>query len=331
MLLPAALPAAHIRHDAVGAEVVAAVHDRQPALEGAVTLDGNALIELFVVVSALKHALAVDERAVKQLGKMVKRMGAENQSDKRKAVVDAVGDMLLLHHTAAQRDQNLRMLPLEIFQCADVAEHPVLRVLSDSAGVEQNEVGVIGRIRKGKARFCQHTLDFFAVGDILLTAVGADIRQRNITALADAHQLGGQVQIFNLTVGHLDGFRQIVFLRSSSLAVFGRHIRLVCLDLMWRFLLSPKSRGFLGSPMMILNYYRQMRISAHYNPIIRSIIAQYIRLFKHFHAKYWDGRKRKPPVRRQATKVHLHIKSNALAKTLSRYSQSRYFRFISLS
>ena len=34
---------------------------------------------------------------------------------------------------------------------------------------------------------------------------------------------------------------------SSSLAVFGRHIRLVCLDLMWRFLLSPTRRR-VGDP-----------------------------------------------------------------------------------
>ncbi len=33
---------------------------------------------------------------------------------------------------------------------------------------------------------------------------------------------------------------------SSSLAVFGRHIRLVCLDLTWRLLLSPKRRTFRG-------------------------------------------------------------------------------------
>ena len=143
----------------------------------------------------------------------MKRMGAENQSDKRKAVVDAVGDMLLLHHTAAQRDQNLRMLPLEIFQRADIAEHPVLRMLADGAGVEQNEVGVIGRIRKGKARFCQHTLDFFAVGDILLTAVGADKRKRFFAALADLHDFGNQLHIFQLFfrqfISHDNSIRQI--------------------------------------------------------------------------------------------------------------------------
>ena len=37
---------------------------------------------------------------------------------------------------------------------------------------------------------------------------------------------------------------------SSSLAVFGRRIRLVRPVLMWRFLLSPKSRGFSGTPIM---------------------------------------------------------------------------------
>ena len=40
---------------------------------------------------------------------------------------------------------------------------------------------------------------------------------------------------------------------SSSLAVLGRHIRLVCLDLMWRLLLSPKSGAFRGPHMELRN------------------------------------------------------------------------------
>ena len=44
VLRPAgALPSAHVGHDAVGAEVVAAVHDRQPGLHAAVSLLGDAL------------------------------------------------------------------------------------------------------------------------------------------------------------------------------------------------------------------------------------------------------------------------------------------------
>jgi dolichyl-phosphate-mannose--protein O-mannosyl transferase len=57
-----------------------------------------------------------------------------------------------------------------------------------------------------------------------------------------------------------------------------------------------------------------MRISAHYNPIIRSIIAQYIRLFKHFHAKYWDGRKRKPPVSKTGDKGSSPYKIKRIGK-----------------
>ncbi len=63
-------------------------------------------------------------------------MSAEYQTDKRKAVVYAVRNVLLLHHTAAERDQNLRMTALQILERAYISEHPVLGVLANGAGVE---------------------------------------------------------------------------------------------------------------------------------------------------------------------------------------------------
>ena len=105
------------------------------------------------------------------------------------------------------------MAVLELFQRADVAKDPVLGVFAYRAGVEQDEVRFLHILGKAVARLTEHPLDALAVGDILLTAVGADICQGSISALADAHQLGDQVQIFHLTVGYLDGFRQTVFLR----------------------------------------------------------------------------------------------------------------------
>ena len=99
--LSAALSAAHIRHDAVGAEVVTAVHDRQPALEFAVAAGRDALVDLFVVVIADKDARAVHEALIEQLGELVHAVRAEYQADKREAVMNTFGNMLLLHHTAA--------------------------------------------------------------------------------------------------------------------------------------------------------------------------------------------------------------------------------------
>ena len=108
------------------------------------------------------------------------------------------------------------MAALEVFQRADVAEHPVLGVLTHGAGVEKNEVGFFRILRKFIARDLEHALDPLAVGYVLLTAVGADIRERYVAALADAHQFRGQVQIFDLSVRHIHGFRQTTILPSYN-------------------------------------------------------------------------------------------------------------------
>ena len=195
MLFSAAFSSADIRYDTVRAEVVAAVHDRQPTLESAVAFHGNALIEFIIVISTFKYPLTVDKRIIHQFRKMMQRMGAEHQPDKRKAVIDTVGDMFLLHHAAAERNQNLRVLSFEIFKRADVSEHSVLGMLADCAGVEQNKIRFVWRVHKIKAGFSEHSLDFFTVGNILLATVGAYVCKRFFTAFANFHDLCNQVHI----------------------------------------------------------------------------------------------------------------------------------------
>ena len=128
----------------------------------------------------------------------MKRVCAENKTDERKALVDAVCDMLLFHHAAAERDKYLRVSALEVFKRADVAENPVLGVLTDSTGIKEYEVRVVRLVDKAKARSCEHTLDFFTVRNILLTAVCTDKRERFFASLANLHNFGDQRHIFLL-------------------------------------------------------------------------------------------------------------------------------------
>ena len=83
-------------------------------------------------------------------------------------------------------------------------------MLPDSAGVEKNKVGIFGFFRKIKARFAEHTLNLLAVGDILLTTVCADERERFFAALANLHNFGDKLHIFNLFFRQFIGLNNII-------------------------------------------------------------------------------------------------------------------------
>ncbi|MPN56861.1 hypothetical protein SDC9_204554 [bioreactor metagenome] len=57
-------------------------------------------------------------------------------------------------------------------QGAEVAEHPLLRMLPDGAGVENHHVGLLRLVGEGKAHFFQHPHQLFPVGHVLLAAEG---------------------------------------------------------------------------------------------------------------------------------------------------------------
>ena len=57
---------------------------------------------------------------------------------------------------AAQADHLLRILLLGVGQGAQVAEHPVLRVLPDGAGVQEHQIGLLRVLGEGEAACLQH-------------------------------------------------------------------------------------------------------------------------------------------------------------------------------
>ena len=116
-------------------------------------------------------------------------MSSENKTDIRKALVHSVGNMFLFHHTAAKSNKRIGILMLEVFQSSYITENSVLSVLSYSAGVKENKVGVIGLVLKNKSRGFKHTFYPFAIGNILLTAVGTDKRYRFFAAFSALHNL----------------------------------------------------------------------------------------------------------------------------------------------
>ena len=73
--LPAALPAPHIGHDAVGAEVVTAVHDAHPAFQAAAADNGQTLSNGAGLVFNVKLALFPGEHLVENLRELPQMVG----------------------------------------------------------------------------------------------------------------------------------------------------------------------------------------------------------------------------------------------------------------
>ena len=105
-------------------------------------------------------------------------MGAEHQPHKRIAVPDAAGHRLLLHHAAAQGDQQARFPAFQGFERPDIAEHPVLRVLPHGTGVEQDEIRFLRRSGEPEPHPGQQALHVFGIGDVLLAAVSTHAGER---------------------------------------------------------------------------------------------------------------------------------------------------------
>ena len=86
--------------------------------------------------------------------------------------LDALGHPLLLGHAAAQGDDLLGVLLFGVGQDAQVAEHPLLGVLPDGAGVQNDQIGLTRLVRQSKAALEQHAHELLPVSHVLLAAEG---------------------------------------------------------------------------------------------------------------------------------------------------------------
>ena len=182
-----ALAPAHIRHDAVGAEVVAPVHDRQPRLDAAVALLGDALGHAAVRGRDGEHPPVLGADGVQQLREAPQLVRAKDEVDDAVGLFQLLGHVLLLRHAAADRDDLIGVARLGVRQRADVAEHARLGVLAHGAGVHDDDVGRKFVLCEVKAHGAQIAAQLFAVGLVLLAAVGIDHGQRLAAA-------GGEVR-----------------------------------------------------------------------------------------------------------------------------------------
>ena len=121
-----------------------------------------------------------------ELGQGVDAVHTKDQIDVGVALAQLFHHVLLVGHAAAQADDEAVLFLLEALQSAHVAENTLLGVLTDGAGVEEDEVRVLGFIAQAVADVYENALDPLAIVDILLAAIAVHKRQRRcIVALAD--------------------------------------------------------------------------------------------------------------------------------------------------
>ena len=192
--LAAAFPPADVGHDAVGAEVVAPVHDGQPRAEAGIAADGQFLDHGVALGGLFQIALALADALGQHGGQPVNAVHAKDKVHIGVALAQLFDDVLLLGHAAADADHQTRVLLLELFQRADIAENALFGVLTHGAGVEQDEVGVFDIVAQAVADILQNALDLLAVVDVLLAAVAAHIRQRRCL-IERRQRLGGGIVV----------------------------------------------------------------------------------------------------------------------------------------
>ncbi len=160
----ALLAPARGRHDAVRAAAVAALGDLHPGLELALALHRQMAGEVLEVEVALRG----DRVGVQELGQPRDLARAESHVDEREALEDLVLDRL--RPATADADHALGVLGLQPLRVAEVGEEAAVGRLTDRAGVEEDQVGLVALGRGGVAERLEHALHALGVVLVHLTA-----------------------------------------------------------------------------------------------------------------------------------------------------------------
>ena len=168
----AALTSAHIGDDAVGAVVVAAVHDRHPRGELAAARNGQILRNLAVRERHIHNGRMLRRNLCDDAREFLYLARTEHEVDMRCAAHEVVA--LLLRHTARDAEDQLWVLLLDLLDLADLPIHLVLCCLAHAAGVDEDDVGICRLLCPHVARPLQLSLHALGVRDVHLTSIDKD-------------------------------------------------------------------------------------------------------------------------------------------------------------
>ena len=107
LCIPAALSAAHIGNNAVGAKIVAAVHNRDLCKRRLGAKIRNLLRDAAILVFGRKDALLLHD-PIQKLRQTIQGVRAKHQIHMGIFLLDRLGDVRLLHHASAYPDDHIR-------------------------------------------------------------------------------------------------------------------------------------------------------------------------------------------------------------------------------
>ena len=174
----AALPAAHIGNDAVRTKIIASVHNGKPRAERGIPADGQILNNLGALGRRAQHASGCLQLFAQKRRQLINGVSAEDKIYKRIMPPEFFHNILLLRHAARNRDQQPWICLFQALQSAHIAKHALLGMLAHRAGVKDDQIRILRARCKAKTKIGKHTLDLFAVIDILLTAVRVHKQKR---------------------------------------------------------------------------------------------------------------------------------------------------------
>ena len=138
---------------------------------------GDALCDASGVVRRLEDAAPPRLNPPEELGEAPKRVGAEDQVHMPEGLPQFFRDVGLLSHAAAQADDLVGVFPLGVGQRAHIAQHPLLGVLPDGAGVDDDDRRLTLVLGESIPHLCQIPPDTLRIRLVLLTPVGVHIGQ----------------------------------------------------------------------------------------------------------------------------------------------------------
>ena len=150
-------PSPRVRHNTVGAEIVAALHDRHVAFKRVLSIDRQIFNQPLIVIVNFDCPTAGFNEFLQQLRKMFDVVRPEDDIDLRIFFFNLFDNGRLLHHAAADRQNEIRVFLFDVFKIADIAEKAFVRVFPDTAGVHHHNASGLFVVCRRVAHFLQHT------------------------------------------------------------------------------------------------------------------------------------------------------------------------------
>jgi hypothetical protein len=170
--IPGTLTAPDVGDNAVGTEVVAAVHNGHPGFNLVLAHYRNPFGDGTGLLLHGEDPAPLGEQGVDHLREFPQRLGAEDQIHVAVRFPQLLGRVRLLGHAPAQADKLLWVPPLYVDQGAHIAENPLFGVFPDGTGVDNDDCGLLLAGGEAVAHLGQPAPEPFGVGLVLLAPIG---------------------------------------------------------------------------------------------------------------------------------------------------------------